>query len=559
MDTENETRWSNFFENRSLEDLLIPVFLVLIIVVLVILFFPKKDEPVKQNNVIETRETIILSGNNPYYLLRNNRYEEPGYTAYDANGNNVSYNVVVRGNVDYKTPGRYEITYQINSTIITRTVVVSNIEPIFVDESDGYTSDGYTIMLRIKGNDYLKTVLPDNNESKFSAIEYGVSKNGVYKFIVYDKYDNKIEIEREVKTIDLEAPTGSCTNKLDLGKTYVEVQAIDSLSGISKYIYNNGEKNLTSTESKYTYSGLYKNVNVTIVDKVGNKATIKCVSSGTGAEAQIKPPSGANIIRTAESDTLKVSIENKNGYYLTRVWVLDPYNQINKGIIRENWNKQRSYAIDILNSEISRKGLNNKIVVGINGSGFYENGTWTPSCSSYYLEKYNRTTEGPLVIYDGTVIRNWYESGAVDGARNHSIYTVSKSGDLEVYQNFNKLSENERKDLFNSIINKGYRNTWTFRPVAILNGNVLTTNLVGGQLKNRNIVCQINRNNWVILTGEVVSADAINTLQNLGCKTAVNMDGSSSVSLHFKGKTGSLEKIHGGTRAVVDTLYFTEK
>ncbi len=553
---------SSFFDKHSAEELLIYFFIILIVVVFVILLIPTKDnkqtttEPTKQ----ETNDIVIkLVGSNPYYLLKGKTYEEPGYEAFDSLNNNISQRIIVSGKVDTNTPGTYEITYRVDNVEIKRKVIVSNMEPKFIDEEEDYINDSYTIMLLVNGSDYEKTVLPDNTETKSKGIEFEADQNGTYPFTVYDKYGNQIRLEKKIEKIDKEAPTGTCTNKLDLGKTYVEVKASDTQSGMSSYTYNNGEKSYTSKEVKYEYSGLYKEVKVTLTDKVGNKKTITCVSSGEGATAQIKPPTGANIIKSADSDTFKVSIEKKSGYYITRVWVVDPYNQINKGLILDNWNKKRARAATILNHEISSRGLSNKIVVGINGSGFYENGTWTPSCSSSYKNQYNRTTEGPLVIYDGKVVRNWYQDGAVDKSRNHSVYTVSKEGYFDTYQNFNGMSETERQKLFNNIIAKGYRNTWTFRPVAILNGNILTTNLVGEQMKNRNVVCQIDRNNWAILTGQTTAKDAVNILKNMGCKTAVNMDGSGSVSLHFKGKTGSLETLHGGGRDVVDTLYFTEK
>ena len=511
-------------------------------------------------NAQYNNNSIILYGSNPYYVLKNKTFVDPGYSAYDINGINQTKNVQVIGNVNVNKPGEYEIIYKLNQVENKRLVIVSDIEASFTNESLEYTNKGYKLSLIVKGSDYLKTILPNGKETKSTVIDYEVSNNNIYSFIIYDKYNNQLKLDKKVNNIDLKPPSGSCKNKLELGKTIVTVDATDSESGILNYVYNNNDSKITNTQPNYTYNGLYKEITVTINDKVGNSSTIKCTSSGEGANAQIKPPSGANIIKSDDSDTLKVSIEKKGSYYITRVWVLDPYNQINKGIILENWNKKRASAATILQNEITNKNLNNKIVVGINGSGFYENGTWTPNCtSSSYKNQYNRTTEGPLVIHEGKVIRNWYDDGAVDRSRNHSIYTVSKEGNFEVYQNFNKLSENDRKTLFDSIINKGYRNTWTFRPVAILNGTILTTNLVGEQMKNRNVVCQIDRNNWVVLTGETTAKDAVNILKNLGCQTAVNMDGSGSVSLHFKSKTGSLEKIHGGGREVVDTLYFTEK
>ncbi len=529
--------------------------IIAIIVIIVILLIPENKVENKPTN---NKVTIRLLGANPYYLLKDTPYEEPGYEAYDGNGNNISYKITQSSNVDYRIPGDYEIKYKVDTVEVTRKVVVSNITPIFLDEEE-YVNDIYTIMMLVKGVDYEKTILPNGNEIRANGIEYEVTENGTYEFTIYDKHGNHLKVEKKVKSIDKEGPKGECKNILDLGKTNVEVTAIDEASGISNYIYDNGSKQITLKEAKYEYSGLYKDINVTIVDKVGNKTTIKCVSSGEGALSPIPFPT--KVVHAADSDTLKVAIE-KLDYkesYLTYIWVLDPYNQINKGIIEENWNKKRAYPSKILEHEISDKKLTDKIVVGINGSGFYSLGSWAPSCSNSCKKSYDKTTEGSLVIYNGKVLRNSPESSMVDTARNHAIYTISKEGNFDVFPGFTKLSESDRKNLFDDIINKGYRNTWTFRPVAMRNGEILTTDLLGTGEKKRNIVCQINRNNWAIFTGKMPPAKALEKLKSLGCKTAVNMDGSDSVSLLFKSKTGSLQKVYGNSREDVDTLYITEK
>lgn len=218
---------------------------------------------------------------------------------------------------------------------------------------------------------------------------------------------------------------------------------------------------------------------------------------------------------------------------------------------------------NIIQREISNKNLTNKILVAINASGFYLAGSWEPNSKSYN-SRYNKTTEGPLVITNGQVIRNWYYDSAIDKARNHALYAISQNGNLEVYPNFNKLSESARKSLFDKIISLNYRNTWVFRPVIMQNGQIVDSNILGTFLNSsgkRQILCQINRNNFAIIsTTSKYNINGIKTILNsLSCQTAVNMDGGGSVALLYKSKTGKLETITGGSRSIADTLYFTEK
>lgn len=507
--------------------------------------------------------SLRLKGSNPTYVLKNKQYIEPGVVAVDVNGNDQSSNVKISGSVNTLIPGSYKITYKLDQVEIVREVIVSDMMAILNLDTDAeYVGDSVTLELDINGKDYNYTLLPSGERRDTDKINYKVTTNGIYTFIIYDRYNNQLKLQQEVDNIDKNIPTGTCVANLNEGKTKVTVTAKDEQSGISGYYYNNGA-NTTSkmAVSSYTFSNLYENVSVIVEDKVGNKATLLCTKTGDGSYAQILPSSGANIIASDNSDTLKVSIEKNNGYYLTRIWVRDPYGQTKKGVIA-NWGGNLEKPFDIIKREISNNNLQNKIVVAINASGFYLAGSWEPNSSSYN-SKYNKTTEGPLVITNGNVIRNWYYDSAIDKARNHALYAISPNGSLDAYPNFNKLSENERKTLFDKIINSNYKNTWVFRPLIMQKGKVVDSNILGTFLNGsakRQVLCQINRNNFAILS--TTSGYDINGLEkiltNLNCETAVNMDGGGSVALLYKSKNGTLESITGGSRSIADTLYFTE-
>ena len=156
------------------------------------------------------------------------------------------------------------------------------------------------------------------------------------------------------------------------------------------------------------------------------------------------------------------------------------------------------------------------------------------------------------------------EDTYVDKARNHATYAISKAGNLDIYYNYNGLSQSARKDLFDDIIKKGYLNTWTFRPAIMENGKVLSSDVLGTFLNSkamRTIFCQVNHNNYVFLTSK--SNQDINDIKKilteLNCQTAANLDGGGSRALIYKSKNGSIEIIAGDGRSVVDIVYVTEK
>ncbi len=85
----------------------------------------------KINRIDEIAPVITLKGSSNYYITVGTKYEEPGYSALDNCEGDVTNQVKVEGTVDYKTAGKYNITYTVedskkNKTTVTRVVTVSN-------------------------------------------------------------------------------------------------------------------------------------------------------------------------------------------------------------------------------------------------------------------------------------------------------------------------------------------------------------------------------------------------------------------------------------------------
>ena len=256
-------------------------------------------------------------------------------------------------------------------------------------------------------------------------------------------------------------------------------------------------------------------------------------------------PNESSIIKTAISDTLRVTIEKKSGYFLTKMWINDPSSQIRK-IVTSGWGSYFETLATMTNREIVSKNLINNIVIAINGSGWH-----TPDVD--YKEGHTYTSYGTFVMSHGKVIKNANTDTAYP---SHGYYVINGNGNLQV---FNDIKSN-RLNLYKDIINARPKDTFAFRLGAIVD-NYQVQSISDGSSAVRQMFCQIDKNNFVILT--INSSNTIRNgaiiLKNLGCRIGVNLDGGSSTGLAFKEPgVNTVSSITGGGRKIADVLYVTE-
>ena len=288
------------------------------------------------------------------------------------------------------------------------------------------------------------------------------------------------------------------------------------------------------------------------------------ISSGLMIFEPILPNSDETIIKQEETDTLKVYITQKGKYYLTRIWAINPYEQLNKrdaspyGSVLER-------PGNLLKKEITDKGMNNKLVLGFNASGFYLKDTYDPNSVKYY-SGYNKTSVGTIVITDGKVVRNQWEKGDL---LTWFIAGVNPDNQMVVFvdKKMKETNKTEKKAWSESVINSGIRNTYTFAAPVILDGQKTNYNNHNSRMPGDNegkkglqMLCQINNNNFVLFTSSNESRNTgINIFYDLGCQTAVNLDGGGSVALLFKSSnSSSIETIVGNGRSLPEVGYFSE-
>ena len=81
-----------------------------------------------------------------------------------------------------------------------------------------------------------------------------------------------------------------------------------------------------------------------------------------------------------------------------------------------------------------------------------------------------------------------------------------------------------------------------------------------GSSLNRQAMCQIDKNNFILITGSNLSrTDLINIMLSANCRTGTNFDGGGSIALLYKSKnSNTIETIIGNGRALTEVGYFTE-
>lgn len=156
---------------------------------------------------------------------------------------------------------------------------------------------------------------------------------------------------------------------------------------------------------------------------------------------------------------------------------------------------------------------------------------------------------------------------AANDNNNSLKYTyIDKNNTLRIFTDLKASSIDEinnKKTWTESVINSGIRNTFTFAAPLITNGQVSndSTNMPSPSTKkNRQAICQVNDNNFVLITGKDLNRPKlIDIMLGLNCKTGTNLDGGGSIALLFKNKvTSKITTIIGNERELSEVGYFTE-
>lgn len=510
----------------------------------------QKNEVIRIVNVISNPIKDIdfrLNGESHVNVNLNDTYNELGFVCIDKNNNDCSSNVTVEPIISTNKIGVYTINYKLKiaskEKVLTRTVeVVGDRYEYSLDKTNVVNTD-VTIQFRSNINDLNYIVKPDGTTVEGDVVDYVVSSNGNYKFLIVDKDNVSEEVIVSVNNIDKVSPTGTCTSYIDGNVTTYNVVASDN-NKIIKYVHGKYQTNSYNTGT-FSINARIENSSVLVYDEASNYATIPCKDT----YAYIGP-NGKGKISEYTSNTLKYWVEKPaSNYYIAHIWMADPYNQMKTALPSTYGTLETIY--DIMTTEISKKGYANKGLVAVNG-GAIVNETFD---SRLYraIPAWKYTSVTPIVIHDGKIIRNFTNQSLPQP--QYTLYGLGKDGKLKAYDFTNDISRNQQ--IANTIVNDGIKYTYGFTPVLVRNGKAI----VGGQgTASRNSLGQIDQNNFVIIIGKNLNFSFLSQqFVNLNCHTAFNLDGGGSINMFYKSNTNSLQTVYKVSRKLSEALYFVEK
>lgn len=514
----------------------------------------KKTRTIKvlRDNLKEVNFT--LNGSSMVNIKLGSNYSDPKFSCYlKSNKQNLDRYVKITSNLNNKKEGVYEIKYTLayngKTKELSRKVYVYKETISYTLSTTALTNKPVTIKFRSNIHNFAYVILPNDNVIYKNEFSYNFYENNKYTFFVFDSLNNYETYTVNIDNIDKTPPSGTCKIVMKNGTTDYTVTSRDE--DISKYVYNNEEK-YTSTQNTYKVSTYLRNDMVLLVDKAGNKTKIKCDVTKS-YEKVIKPSSKDNVVYSSTSDSLVVNIIKKDGYYLSRIWMKDPYLQVKKEMLSSNA-KKLVLPKNILEQAINKYNLKSKIVLGGNASGPVMKG----SHYSYVAERasyYNLKEPSALLVYNGNIIINDYKTYA----GNTTIYYINGQNQLSYIPVMENNSPVERKIAFENAISSGIYNTFAFNPMLVINGKVQSVS--NDYYALRNGFCQINENNfiWVVSdTKKWNKPDFAKFMGSLGCVNAANFDGGGSVALFYKEKFGNIKTLTGNGRSLSSVIYFTE-
>ena len=399
-----------------------------------------------------------------------------------------------------------------------------------------------------------------NYASTTKTINYTVVENGKYVFKFYNESD-KVILTRtiEIKNIAKGLPVLSCSVK---DKTvYANASAEAGIISFS-YQINDGIYTFNGQLNSFVSDQNIKKARVRVEDRVGNIAEEECSGAVT---AQIVPSEKA--IWKAESETLKIIAVSKGKYLATYIWAENPYEQLNSFTATEFNNRSSSIAT-IMDKAVTKKGLQNKIVLATNSDVSVHYGSW--GCTTKKWPKY---TCMAIIIKDGKIL---YEN-AKNRYQSTLPFGITKDGELKIYKlrrGALKAQIEARKKLIEEVKSDGIRTTHLALQSLVRNGEkedpnkapLYKTGWLRGDYAQRTGLCQLDRNNFITFTtkSSMSLKDLASEMIKLGCINGFNLDGGGSTTLKVKNaKENKLHRISnvgssGGRSGMWGILYWTE-
>ena len=280
---------------------------------------------------------IDLSGNREITIYKGDIYIEPGYTARDSKGNDLTDKVVVNNMIDISTIGTYEIIYTLNNTEVKRIINVlekptgatimylKGSTTIYLKVGDTYKEPGYKVIDSVDGNLGDKVTVTGRVDT---------SKVGTYKLIYSVTNNSGVTTSKQRVIVVMDSNISLTLNNEDYTNKNVNINIYVMDNYFDYLILPNGNK---VTSKSYTYeasdNGEYKFI---IYNKLGekNEKTIRVKNidkvSPTGSCSGTYGNGKSNItIKSSDNIGISKYILNNNTYTTSKITLNKELSMVN--------------------------------------------------------------------------------------------------------------------------------------------------------------------------------------------------------------------------------------
>ena len=215
---------------------------------------------------------IDLSGNREITIYKGDIYIEPGYTARDSKGNDLTDKVVVNNMIDTLQEGEYQVSYTLGNTTEIRQVTViekpigatimylKGSTTIYLKVGDTYQEPGYKVIDSVDGNLGDKVTVTGRVDT---------SKMGTYKLIYSVTNNSGVTTSKQRVIVVMDSNISLTLNNEDYTNKNININIYVMDNYFDYLILPNGNK---VTSKSYTYevsdNGEYKFI---IYNKLGEK------------------------------------------------------------------------------------------------------------------------------------------------------------------------------------------------------------------------------------------------------------------------------------------------
>ena len=280
---------------------------------------------------------IDLSGNREITIYKGDIYIEPGYTARDSKGNDLTDKVIVNNMIDISTTGTYEIIYTLNNTEVKRIINVlekptgatimylKGSTTIYLKVGDTYQEPGYKVIDSVDGNLGDKVTVTGRVDT---------SKVGTYKLIYSVTNNSGVTTSKQRVIVVMDSNISLTLNNEDYTNKNVNINIYVMDNYFDYLILPNGNK---VTSKSYTYevsdNGEYKFI---IYNKLGEKTekTIRVKNidkvSPTGSCSGTYGNGKSNItIKSSDNIGISKYILNNNTYTTSKITLNKELSMVN--------------------------------------------------------------------------------------------------------------------------------------------------------------------------------------------------------------------------------------